>query len=209
LTKERREFLLRGNLKSYGLVIISAIITGILRVFLSYFTYYDLWSFSSFSSISLGFWVFTIAIIVLNSESWYVAGANACLYVFILLSVNNPYMLTRLYLLGDIDMNSLALNILYPSPYILEIAICCGCLGAILYIGAIKKWQGRIMVILPILFILIEAGMMYTAVFTKQMFLFQAIVDTICAVVYIIVFKDLIFRNVKVRKENYEVREAL
>ena len=195
MEKKKRSFQLRNNFWSYGLVIVTGIIAGVLTAVFSYFTYGDLWSFSSFSSMSLGFWVFTIAIIVLKSEHWYVAGANTGLYVFFLFFVNAFHKILRGYNPEFMDTGYILRDFLDIIPYCLETALFCGGLGIILYIGVIEKWYGKIMVLLPAIFITIEAIIMYYTVFTKQMLLFQAILDTVCVVIYIIIFKKSIWRK--------------
>ena len=202
LAQEKRTFLLHNNVVNYVLIAVLGIVAGLLTAFFSYFTYYDLWSFSSFSSMSLGFWVFTIAIIVLKSERWSVAGVNTSLYVFFLFFVNNLHKILRGYSPEFIDTANLVEDLGNIIPYCLETAIFCGGLGIILYIGVIEKWYGKIMVMMPAIFIIIEAVIMYYMVFTKQMLLFQAILDTVCVFLYICIFRKLIFRRKNKNKEN-------
>ena len=205
MAQEKRTYLLHNNVKTYAFVAVFGIVAGLLTAFFSYFTYKDLWSFSSFSSMSLGFWVFTIAIIVLKSERWYVAGVNTSLYVFFLFIVNNLHKILRGYSPEFVVMDNLLGDFANIIPYCLETAIFCGGLGIILYIGVIEKWYGKVIAIMPAIFIIIEAIIMYYTVFTKQMLLFQALLDTVCAFVYICIFWKLIFRRKEKNKENQHV----
>ena len=205
MTKEKRVYLLHNNIKSYVLVAVFGIIAGLLTAFFSYFAYGDLWSFSSFSSMSLGFWMFSIAIIVLKSERWNVAGVNTCLYVFFLFLINYLHKIIRGYSPEYMEITDLVKDFLNIIPHCLGIGIFGGCLGIILYIGVIKKRYGKIMVMMPAIFIIIEAIIMYYMVLTKQMLLFQAIMDSVCAVLYIWIFRKLIFRKKQKTIAFYEV----
>ena len=77
-------------------------------------------------------------------------------------------------------------------------AVICGFLGAILYSGREDKIYGKILCIMPAIFILIETIILFISVFTKQMKLFSAITDLISLILYIIFLIRFVFnKNIK------------
>lgn len=179
----------KDNIKSYLLVLLLGIIAGLSVVLFLKLPDNDLWTFSYWSSKTFGFWMFSTSLIVLLSEKRKTAIINSIIYIFIMFLISAIYMTFDLYWKGYSPFNSLievALNNIYSwLIYSLPSAIICGALGAILWDGRKSNIYGKVLCILPAIFILIEASFLFYNVIIEHTKLFSAITDLICFVLYI------------------------
>lgn len=179
----------KDNIKSYLLIFLIGIIAGLSVVLFLELPNNDLWTFSYWSSKTFGFWIFSTSLIVLLSEKRKVAIINTAMYIFIMFLMSAIYMTFCLYWKGYSPFNSLmevSLNNIYGwLIYSLPSAIICGVLGAILWDGRKNNIHGRILCILPAIFILIEVSFLFYNVIIEHTKLFSAITDLICFILYI------------------------
>ena len=179
----------KDNIKSYLLIFLIGIIAGLSVVLFLELPNNDLWTFSYWSSKTFGFWIFSASLIVLLSEKRKVAIINSAMYIFIMFLMSAIYMTFCLYWKGYSPFNSLmevSLNNIYGwLIYSLPSAIICGVLGAILWDGRKNNIHGRILCILPAIFILIEVSFLFYNVIIEHTKLFSAITDLICFILYI------------------------
>ena len=190
------------------------LIAGFAVAFFSEFPSDGLWAFSYFSSESLGFWMFTTSVIVLYSEKRLTASINALMYVGLMFVVTGIYKAIRDYMSDIVNYENISEFIFFNSysgvmeyiiKTILEIilygfvpGIVCGLLAAVLWNGRKNNWFGKIMLVLPICFIVFEAVSMYISVFTKHTMLFMALIDTACIITYLILFwKTIVAKSQK------------
>lgn len=192
----------KDNIKSYLLVILLSILAGLSVVLCLTLPNNNLWSFSYWSSSTYGFWMFTTSLIVLLSEKRKTAIINASIYVFMIFLITTIYQSIKMYFfsytpfdsLMEIPINSINGWLLYSVIP----AVICGFLGAILYSGREDKIYGKILCIMPAIFILIETIILFISVFTKQMKLFSSITDLISLILYIIFLIRFVFnKNIK------------
>lgn len=192
----------KDNIKSYLLVILLSILAGLSVVLCLTLPNNNLWSFSYWSSSTYGFWMFTTSLIVLLSEKRKTAIINASIYVFMIFLITTIYQSIKMYFysytpfdsLMEIPINSINGWLLYS----IIPAVICGVLGAILYSGREDKIYGKILCIIPAIFILIETIILFISVFTKQMKLFSSITDLISLILYIIFLIRFVFnKNIK------------
>ena len=192
----------KDNIKSYLLVILLSVLAGLSVVLCLMLPNNNLWSFSYWSSSTYGFWMFTTSLIVLLSEKRKTAIINASIYVFMIFLITTIYQLIKIHFnsytpfdsLMEIPINSINGWLLYS----IIPAVICGALGAILYSGREDKIYGKILCIMPAIFILIETIILFISVFTKQMKLFSSITDLISLILYIIFLIRFVFnKNIK------------
>ena len=192
----------KDNIKSYLLVILLSVLAGLSVVLCLTLPNNNLWSFSYWSSSTYGFWMFTTSIIILLSEKRKTAIINASIYVFMIFLITTIYQSIKMYFysytpfdsLMEIPINSINGWLLYS----IIPAVICGVLGAILYSGREDKIYGKILCIIPAIFILIETIILFISVFTKQMKLFSSITDLISLILYIIFLIRFVFnKNIK------------
>jgi len=192
----------KDNIKSYLLVFLLSVLAGLSVVLCLTLPNNNLWSFSYWSSSTYGFWMFTTSLIVLLSEKRKTAIINASIYVFMIFLITTIYQSIKMYFysytpfdsLMEIPINSINGWLLYS----IIPAVICGVLGAILYSGREDKIYGKILCIMPAIFILIETIILFISVFTKQMKLFSSITDLISLILYIIFLIRFVFnKNIK------------
>lgn len=192
----------KDNIKSYLLVFLLSLLAGLSVVLCLMLPNNNLWSFSYWSSSTYGFWMFTTSLIVLLSEKRKTAIINASIYVFMIFLITTIYQSIKMYFysytpfdsLMEIPINSINGWLLYS----IIPAVICGVLGAILYSGREDKIYGKILCIIPAIFILIETIILFISVFTKQMKLFSSITDLISLILYIIFLIRFVFnKNIK------------
>lgn len=192
----------KDNIKSYLLVFLLSLLAGLSVVLCLTLPNNNLWSFSYWSSSTYGFWMFTTSLIVLLSEKGKTAIINASIYVFMIFLITTIYQSIKMYFysytpfdsLMEIPINSINGWLLYS----IIPAVICGTLGAILYSGRRDKIYGKILCIMPAIFILIETIILFISVFTKQIKLFSAITDLISLILYIIFLIRFVFnKNIK------------
>lgn len=191
----------KNNIKSYLLLFLLSIIAELSVVFFCEFPSNDLWAFSYWSSETFGFWMFSTSLIVLLSEKRKTATINSIIYIFMVFLTTDIYKSFRLYWNGYTPFNSLielSLNsiddwLLYSLP----IALIGGILGAILWNGRKNNVYGKILCILPAIFILVEIGLLFYSVFINHTKLFSAITDTIWFILYLIFLRFEVFKKSK------------
>lgn len=193
-----------NNRKGYLLVMLFGLIAGLAVAFFSEFPADGLWAFAYFSSRSLGFWMFTTSVIVLFSEKRLTASINAVMYVGLMFAVTGIYKAVRDYISDIVNYENVSefisfsgyssmtgyiiKNIFEIILYSLIPGVVCGLLAAVLWNGRKNNWFGKIMLIMPVCFIVFEAVSMYISVFAKHTMLFMALIDTACIITYVILF---------------------
>lgn len=191
----------KDNIKSYLLIFLLGIIAGLSVVFFCELPNNDLWGFYYWSSATFGFWMFSTSLIVLLSEKRKTAIINSLIYIFIMFLITTVYKSFHSYLNGYTHFNSLlelSLNHIYGwLLYSLPIAIICGFLGAILWSGRKNNIYGKILCILPIIFILVETILLFYSVFANNTKLFSAITDLIWLILYICFLRKEVFTKKK------------
>lgn len=203
--------------KGYLLVMLFGLIAGLAVAFFSEFPADGLWAFSYFSSRSLGFWMFTTSVIVLFSEKRLTASINAGMYVGLMFVITGIYKAVRDYVSDIANYENISEFISFSGysgmteyiiKTILEIilygfvpGIVCGLLAAVLWNGRKNNWFGKIMLIMPVCFIVFEAVSMYISVFTKHTMLFMALIDTACIITYVILFWKTIITKLQTNIE--------
>lgn len=163
------------------------IVAGLLVAFFSQFPSDDLWGFALFSSMTIGFWIFTSSLIALFSAKHYVAGIHVALYVYFMFYVTGIFK--RLAVVNH-GYNTLAYfwNGLWQElAYGLPSAVGCFFLAFFLWYGRKNKRIFILLRFVPLLFILAEAMLNWFMVISKSQGLFMAIIDTACAVGYLLI----------------------
>lgn len=190
----------KDNIKSYLLILILSVIVGLSVILFLKLPNNDLWAFSYWSSKTFGFWMFSTSLIVLLSEKRKTAIINSTIYIFIMFLISAIYMTLCLYWKGLSPFNSLielSLSSLYGwLLYSLPSAIVCGILGAILWSGRKNNIYGKVLCILPAIFILVETILLFYNVIVEHTKLFSAITDLICFILYIM-FLNRNFMKIK------------
>ncbi len=201
----------KNNFKSYLAVIFLGIFAGLLVAFFSGFPADDLWSFSYFSSVTFGFWMFSVSTIVLLSEKKLTACLNSGIYVFLMFAVTGVYKSVRNYMVNSLAFESQAEHLAFYGyshigEWILQCAIdaflygivpalVCAVLAFVLHFGRKPNVLGKILMILPALYILVETVILYIMLFSTGTMLFMAIVDTLCLAAYLMIFGKYIIKK--------------
>ena len=196
----------KNNVKSYLIITFYGIVAGLLVAFFSDLPADGIWSFSYFGSSTLGFWMFSTSVIVLLSEKRLTASINAGVYVFLMFYITGIYKEIRNYssniinyentsefllLHGYSDFTEYIFTTLISSfVYGIIPAIICSLLAAVLWNGRKQNIFGKILIVLPVAFIVLEAVTFFISVFANHTMLFMALVDTLCVLAYILLFKD-------------------
>ncbi len=180
--------IIKNNFKSYFIISILGVLAGLVVCFFSQFPYNDLWSFGLFSSMSLGFWVFTSAVIVFFSKERNTAVISEMLYVYFMFFFTGVGKITRLVQsgAGSLNFNNVFFDIIfYGVPY----AIICGVLAYILFFAKKRNILGNLLLLLPFVYILIELIDFSVKLFINKTNLFMVIIDFLCLIIYIVLFK--------------------
>ncbi len=190
--------LFKHKWNSYFFISFVGIIAGFLVAFFSQFPSDDLWGLSFFSSENIGFWMFTSSLIALFSSKHYTAGINVALYVFFMFYITVIFKQLTLvnegYNMLEHFCNYWWQDILYG----LIPAFVCFFLAFVLWFGRKNKLIFVFLRFAPILFILTEAIINWFEVINRNQGLFMAIVDTACAIGYLlIILKESNFKNRK------------
>lgn len=201
----------KNNFKSYLAVIAFGILGGLLVAFFSGLPADDLWGFSYFSSNTFGFWMFSVATIVLLSEKKLPACLNSGIYVFLMFFVTGVYKALRNYMVNSQAFESQAEHLamygythigqwilqcaLDSFIYSFEPALVCALLAFVLHFGRKPNVIGKILLTLPAVYILAEAVILYILVFSTGTMLFMAIVDTLCLAGYLMIFGKYIIKK--------------
>ena len=203
----------KNNGKSYLIITLFGIVAGLLVAFFSDLPADGIWSFSYFGSSTLGFWMFSTSAIVLLSEKRLTASINAGIYVFLMFYITGIYKEIRYYssnimnyentseflLLNDYsDLTEYIFTTLTESfIYGIIPAVICSLLAAVLWNGRKQNIFGKILVVLTVVFIILEAVSFFISVFANHTMLFMALVDTLCVLAYILLFKDCFLARTK------------
>jgi len=193
------KIIFRDNIKSYFLMFLLGIVAGLSVIFFYEIPDNNLWAFSYWSSKTFGFWMFSTSLIVLLSEKRKAAFINSTIYIFVMFFVTTIHMTFRSYWSGHTPFNSLnelLLGHIYGwILYSLPIAVICGVLGAILWSGRKNNTFGKILCVLPEIFILIETISLFFAVFINHTKLFSAITDFIWFILYLMFLRSEVLNN--------------
>lgn len=187
---------IRIGKRSILLTAICGVAAGLLVVLFSDMPHGDLWSFSSFSSATLGFWMFSTSTLALSSSQRLIGAVNGFVYVGTMFFVTGIYKEVRNFhgiynqYTGAVDMLTRA--IASAVLYAVIPAMICGALAAVLWSGRRNSWIGKILLLAPACFIAAEAVIMYRYVFATHTMLFQALLDTACLAAYIAIFSRAI-----------------
>ena len=187
--------IIKNNFKSYLIISIIGILAGLIVWFFSQFPYNDLWSFSLFSSMSLGFWVFTSSVIVFFSTERKSAVISEMLYVYFMFFFTGVEKITRLVQSGSgiLNFNNVFFDIIF---YVIPYAIICGILAYVLFYAKKRNILGNILLLLPFIYILIELIDFSIKLFINKTNLFMVIIDFMCLITYIILFR----KDFKIKK---------
>ncbi|MDO4419255.1 MAG: hypothetical protein Q4B92_02725 [Ruminococcus sp.] len=205
------KIIFKNNFKSYLAVVFLGIFGGLLVAFFSGLPASDLWAFSYFSSNTFGFWMFSVSTIVLLSEKKLTAFLNSGIYVFLMFFVTGVYKYVRNYMVNSLSFESQAEHLaMYGYTnigqwilqcvfdaflYGIEPALVCAVLAFVLHFGRKPNVLGKILMILPAVYLLVETVIMYVLLFSKGTMLFMAIVDTLCLAAYLMIFGKYIINK--------------
>ncbi len=182
----------KDKLMSYFLISACGVLAGFAVVLFCELPDNELWSFYYWSASTFGFWMFSTSLIVLFSENRKCAAVNSGIYIFLMFFITTAYKslsmfwkgLTPFQTLGALTLNSITGWFLYS---ILPAVVCAG-LGCILWSGRKNTTWGKVLRILPAIFILIETIVMLYYVLATHTKLFSALTDLICLAAYILIY---------------------
>ena len=194
------KILFKDKLKSYLIISLLGIIAGISVIFFCEFPNNDLWAFSYWSSSTLGFWMFSTSLIVLFSEKRKTSFINAFIYIFIMFLMTSIYKSFRSFYGAYTPYDSfleLSLNRISGwLEYSVIPALLCGILALVLWSGRKDNTIGKILRILPMIFISLETISLFYIVFINHTKLFPAITNSVCLILYIIIYiKEFKFKE--------------
>ena len=183
----------RDKLKSYCFVIALGMLAGLSVVLFIELPDNSLWSFYYWSSSTFGFWMFSTSLLVLFSENRKCAAFNAGIYIFLMFLITTAHQSLQIYQSGVTQFNSLselAVNhiggwLLYSIPP----ALVCALLGIVLWSGRKNSLWGKILRLLPAVFMLIETVILFYWVFTCKTKLFSALSDLACLLAYFLIIR--------------------
>ena len=166
--------LFKGNARGYFAAAALGVAAGLLAAALSLLPHGTLWSFSSFGSGTIGFWMFSTSTIVLLSASPRVAAANSGIYVGLMFAVTGIFKTLRLiyseyyFTSGFLSMAAdLLLYSVIPG-------LVCSALGAVLWYGRKGGRLSRLLLAAPLIVTAAEAAIMFFRVAAEGTMLFQA-----------------------------------
>ena len=185
--------LFKGNTMGYFAEAALGVAAGLLAAALSLLPHGTLWSFSSFGSGTIGFWMFSTSTIVLLSASPRVAAANSGIYVGLMFAVTGIFKTLRLiyseyyFTSGFLSMAAdLLLYSVIPG-------LVCSALGAVLWYGREGGRLSRLLLAAPLIVTAAEAAIMFFRVAAEGTMLFQAVLDTGCAAAYLFISRRGLF----------------
>ena len=156
--------LFRHDKRSYLYTCLLGLLAGAIVAAFSNFPADTLWSFSSFSSATIGFWTFTTSLIVLTSKSPFTAGMHGGIYVGLIFLVTAFFKAIRGINDGYSTFSKEITQIPGMFCYAAIPAVICGILGAVLWYGRKNNWYGKLLLVLPLLVIALETAAMYANV---------------------------------------------
>ena len=185
--------LFKGNTMGYFAEAALGVAAGLLAAALSLLPHGTLWSFSSFGSGTIGFWMFSTSTIVLLSASPRVAAANSGIYVGLMFAVTGIFKTLRLiyseyyFTSGFLSMAAdLLLYSVIPG-------LVCSALGTVLWYGRKGGRFSRLLLAAPLIVTAAEAAIMFFRVAAEGTMLFQAVLDTGCAAAYLFISRRGLF----------------
>lgn len=175
--------ILNHSLKSYIKVFLVGILVGCICRLLDYFPADTLWSFSSIQTL-LGFWIITNTIIVLLSTSNICAGISSFLYMFgMTLSFYGLQAILGMFIPLFSGGFRFTLFILFTV-----LSIPCAIAAFTLYYWNRDHMFNSVLYSLPIGALAAEAIVIIIYFSKHHTFLFQMLMDTIGAVVFLLMF---------------------
>lgn len=185
--------LFKGNTRGYFAAAALGVAAGLLAAALSLLLHGTLWSFSSFGSGTIGFWIFSTSTIVLLSASPRVAAANSGIYVGLMFAVTGIFKTLRL-IYSEYYFTSGFLSIAADLLlYSVIPGLACSALGAVLWYGREGGRLSRLLLAAPLIVTAAEAAIMFFRVAAEGTMLFQAVLDTGCAAAYLFIFRRGLF----------------
>lgn len=180
--------MIQHKISHYAIISILGIVAGLLVHYLSKFPLDDLWSLALFSSMSLGQWMFTCSLIVFFSKEKKAASFSVGLYVYFMFFVTGIGKLLRLVNNGynTLSIASVFSSVLYGSIP----AIICAFLALILFRAKKRDWWGNVFLILPLIYIVIEACYMLFKLVNNHTNLLMLLIDLVGIILYIWILKD-------------------
>ena len=185
--------LFKGNTMGYFAEAALGVAAGLLAAALSLLPHGTLWSFSSFGSGTIGFWMFSTSTIVLLSASPRVAAANSGIYVGLMFAVTGIFKTLRL-IYSEYYFTSGFLSIAADLfLYSVIPGLVCSALGTVLWYGRKGGRFSRLLLAAPLIVTAAEAAIMFFRVAAEGTMLFQAVLDTGCAAAYLFIFRRGLF----------------
>lgn len=185
--------LFKGNTRGYFAAAALGVAAGLLAAVLSLLPHGTLWSFSSFGSGTIGFWMFSTSTIVLLSAATRVAAANSGIYVGLMFAVTGIFKTLRL-IYSEYYFTSGFLSIAADLfLYSVIPGLVCSALGAVLWYGRKGGRFSRLLLAAPLIVTAAEAAIMFFRVAAEGTMLFQAVLDTGCAAAYLFIFRRGLF----------------
>lgn len=182
----------KDKLMSYFLISACGVLAGFAVVLHCELPDNELWSFYYWSASTFGFWMFSTSLIVLFSENRKCAAVNSGIYIFLMFFITTAYKslsmfregLTPFQTLGELTLNSITGWLLYS----IMPAVVCAVLGLVLWSGRKNTVLGKILRLLPMLFITAETIVMLYYVLTTHTKLFSALTNLLCLAAYILIY---------------------
>ena len=174
----------KNSLKSYLIIFLWGIFAGVATRLTDFFRADTLWSFSSVATL-FGFWILSVAVIVLFSTSNVCAGVSTFLYMFgMTLSFYGLQYLLGFWLPRfDNDGFKTSLFLLYTC-----LSVGCGVGAFVLFFW--ERWRklGAVLYALPVGALMAEAVGVGVYLVKNSTYLFQFLLDALAAVVLGILF---------------------
>ena len=188
---------------SYSIIVLFGISAGLLVAFFSAFPNNTFWDLSYFSSSTVGFWIFTASLIVLFSEKRIVSGINVALYVYFMFLVTGIFKSIRAFnslytpyeTMYEMFLGEWWQWLLYGYP-----ALFCLLLAFILWQGRKNTIIGKIVLWGPAFVIGIELVWLYRFVIKMHTHFFTALLNSICFLLYLFIFRKQLFSFAKCEK---------
>lgn len=191
--------LFKDNIKSYLLIVTLGVLAGLAVVLFCELPDNNLWAFYYWSAHTFGFWMFSTSVMVLFSEKRKCAAINAGIYIFLMFFITTMYMSFRSYWSGKTPFNTLLEVLLSCADgwllYSIPPALVCAVLGLVLWSGRKNTFWGKILQIMPAIFILVETVVLLYNVFAYQTRLFSALTNSICLAAYMVIYYSVVKKS--------------
>ena len=203
------KILFHDKIKSYLFVLIFGLAMGVMAGLTANLPGEDLWCFGYLGTAAYGFWMCSTSIIVLASDKRKTAVINTALYIISMFFVTAIFRSANSYLISyatreapyslfyhlfrpELDTLKWYLGYIFEGESILAIIA-----SPILYFGRKDNLPGKILRILPLCYIVFEFAVFVIRIFSTHQMLDPAILDLLCAVVYILFIKNSFTKKVK------------